>query len=326
MNILVTGGAGYVGSHCVEELVKEGFDVTVFDNLSLGHRRAIPSKAVFLKGDLKNKSEISKVLKSSKFNAVMHFASYSLVGESVGDPFKYLRENTFNALNLLEAMLNANVKKFILSSTANLFDKPKKIPITEDELVNPGSPYGESKHIIERYLYWLDKIYDFRYASLRYFNAAGASPTGERGEDHKPETHLIPIIFQVVLGKKDKLTIYGSDYRTPDGTCIRDYIHVNDLARAHILSLYALDKKSVVYNLGSGKGYSVKEVLREVEKVTGRKVKYEIGQRRPGDPAILIASSKKIQKELGWKQKYELREIIETTYNWHKNNPAGYKV
>ncbi|OGM70032.1 UDP-glucose 4-epimerase GalE [Candidatus Woesebacteria bacterium RIFCSPLOWO2_02_FULL_42_10] len=324
MKVLVTGGAGYVGSHCVEELVKNGFEVVVFDNLSLGHIEAVPKEAVFIKGDLANKKAIEQVFNEHKFDGVLHFAARSLVGESMQDPFLYLGNNVINALNLLAVMIKNNVNKFILSSTANLFDEPKTIPIDESAAIIPGSPYGESKHIIERYLYWLDRIFGFRYTSLRYFNAAGASPSGERGEDHKPETHLIPIVISTALGRRDKVLVFGNDYATRDGSCIRDYIHVSDLATAHILSLRSLTKKSMVYNLGSGSGYSVFEVISEVEKVVGKKVRYEVGPRRLGDPVQLVASSSKIKKELGWKPKYGLEEIVETAYKWHKNNPRGF--
>ncbi|EKD62354.1 MAG: hypothetical protein ACD_52C00209G0012 [uncultured bacterium] len=324
MKVLVTGGAGYVGSHCVEELVKNGFEVVVFDNLSLGHIEAVPKEAVFIKGDLANKKAIEQVFNEHKFDGVLHFAARSLVGESMQDPFLYLGNNVINALNLLAVMIKNNVNKFILSSTANLFDEPKTIPIDESAAIIPGSPYGESKHIIERYLYWLDRIFGFRYTSLRYFNAAGASPSGERGEDHKPETHLIPIVISTALGRRDKVLVFGNDYKTRDGSCIRDYIHVSDLATAHILSLRSLTKKSMVYNLGSGSGYSVFEVISEVEKVVGKKVRYEVGPRRLGDPVQLVASSSKIKKELGWKPKYGLEEIVETAYKWHKNNPRGF--
>ena len=324
MKVLVTGGAGYVGSHCVEELVKNGFEVVVFDNLSLGHIEAVPKEAVFIKGDLANKKAIEQVFNEHKFDGVLHFAARSLVGESMPDPFLYLGNNVINALNLLAVMIKNNVNKFILSSTANLFDEPKTIPIDESAAIIPGSPYGESKHIIERYLYWLDRIFGFRYTSLRYFNAAGASPSGERGEDHKPETHLIPIVISTALGRRDKVLVFGNDYKTRDGSCIRDYIHVSDLATAHILSLRSLTKKSMVYNLGSGSGYSVFEVISEVEKVVGKKVRYEVGPRRLGDPVQLVASSSKIKKELGWKPKYGLEEIVETAYKWHKNNPRGF--
>ncbi|KKT85323.1 MAG: UDP-glucose 4-epimerase [Parcubacteria group bacterium GW2011_GWA1_Parcubacteria_45_10] len=323
MKILVTGGAGYVGSHTVEELIKAGHAVVVFDNLSLGHRKAVSPKAIFIKGDLRKREDVAKVFGKNKFDAVFHFAAKSLVGESMENPMLYLGDNVVSATNLFEEMLKRGCKKFILSSTANLFGTPKTIPISEDETISPGSPYGESKNIIERELFWLDRINGLKYAALRYFNAAGASPSGAIGEEHNPETHLIPSVIKAAIEKK-KLIINGSDYPTKDGTCIRDYVHVTDLARAHLLALKALVGKSCVYNLGSGKGYSILEVIKTVEKVSGEKIDYEFGPRRTGDPAKLIASSDKIKRELGWKAKYGLKEIIETAYRWHKAHPRGY--
>ena len=325
MNILVTGGAGYVGSHCVEELCAVGESVVVFDNLYYGHREAVPPQAEFIKGDLKDADVVSRVFAEHRFYAVMHFASHTLVGESMEKPLLYIGDNITNALNLFRAMLDHSVKRFILSSSANLFDKPERMPIDEDERIVPGSPYGESKNIIERQLYWLDKVYGLRYACLRYFNASGASPTGQRGEDHRPEWHLIPIILQVALGRREKLVVFGNDYPTPDGTCIRDYIHVNDLAQAHVLALKALDQGSRTYNLGNGNGYSIMAVIKTAEEVIGRKIRYEIGPRRPGDPAILVAGSEKIKRELGWQPRFgALRDIISTAWEWHRAHPNGY--
>ena len=325
MKILVTGGAGYVGSHCVEELCEGGEDVVVFDNLYYGHREAVHPQAEFVQGDLKDVNAVDRLLDAHRFDAVMHFASHTLVGESMEKPLLYLGDNITNALNLFRAMIEHGVKRFILSSTANLFDKPERMPIDEDERIVPGSPYGESKNIIERQLHWLDKIYGIRYACLRYFNASGASPTGKRGEDHRPEWHLIPIILQVALGQREKLIIFGNDYPTPDGTCIRDYIHVNDLAQAHILALQALDQGSRTYNLGNGNGYSNMEVLQTAEAVTGRKIAWEFGPRRPGDPALLVAGSERIKRELGWKPRFSsLRDIISTAWEWHRTHPNGY--
>jgi UDP-glucose 4-epimerase len=327
MNILVTGGAGYVGSHCVEELCEAGEDVVVFDNLYYGHREAVHPKARFVEGDLKNTDTVNRLFKDHRFDAVMHFASHTLVGESMEQPLLYIGENITNVLNLFRAMLDHGVKRFILSSTANLFDNPERIPISEKERIVPGSPYGESKFIIERQLYWLDKIYELRYAALRYFNASGASPTGQRGEDHTPEYHLIPIVLQAALGKREKVIVFGNDYPTPDGTCVRDYIHVTDLAQAHILALKALDLGSRTYNLGNGNGYSVMEVIKTAEEVTGKKINFEIGPRRPGDPAVLIASSDTLKAELGWKPRYgALRDIISTAWEWHRTHPDGYNT
>lgn len=324
MNILVTGGAGYIGSVVVEQLIEAGETVVVFDNLYQGHHEAVHPQAVFIKGDLADKSAIDAVFEAHPIDAIMHFASYTLVGESVAKPFMYLGDNVTNALNLLKSAVEHNVRKFILSSTANLFDAPEKMPIGPEEKIVPGSPYGESKFIIERYLYWLDRIYNFRFAALRYFNAAGASP--ERGEDHRPEGHLIPLVLDVARGKREKLTIFGNDYKTPDGTCVRDYIHVIDLAQAHILALKALDKGSRTYNLGNGKGYSNMELVEMARQITGQPIPVEIGPRRPGDPDILIADSAKIRAELGWQPRYaDLRHIIESAWKWHLAHPDGYR-
>ena len=323
MNVLVTGGAGYIGSITVEQLIKAGESVVVFDNLYQGHKDAVHPDATFIQGDLANKSDIEAVFKAHNIDAIMHFASHTLVGESVEKPFLYLRDNVVNALNLLETALDAGTRKFILSSTANLFDDPEQMPIAATERIVPGSPYGESKYIIERYLHWLDEIYDFRYAALRYFNACGASE--ERGEHHNPETHLIPIVLEVALGKREKLSVFGNDYNTPDGTCVRDYIHVIDLAQAHILALRALDEGSRTYNLGNGRGFSILEVIETAKAVTGRDIPYDFGPRRPGDPDILIADSEEINHELGWTPQYrDLRTIIEMAWNWHLANPDGY--
>ncbi len=324
MKVLVTGGAGYIGSITVEQLIQAGESVVVFDNLYQGHRDAVHPEAVFVQGDLADKAAIDAVMAEHKPDGIMHFASYTLVGESVEKPFLYLRDNIVNGLNLMQSAVEHGVRRFILSSTANLFDDPERMPIDENERIVPGSPYGESKNILERYLYWLDKIYDLRFACLRYFNACGASET--RGEDHAPETHLIPLVLEVALGKRDKIMIFGDDYNTPDGTCVRDYIHVIDLAQAHILALKSLDQGSRKYNLGNGRGYSVKEVIETARQVTGHPIPAEIGARRAGDPDILIASSETINHDLGWKPRYpELRAIIESAWNWHNANPDGYQ-
>lgn len=323
MKILVTGGAGYIGSIVVEQLIEAGESVVVFDNLYQGHRDAVHPDAIFVEGDLADRAGVDVVFERHRPEAIMHFASHTLVGESMEQPFRYLGENVTNGLNLLQSAVQHGVRRFILSSTANLFDDPERMPIDEEERIVPGSPYGESKHILERMLHWLDRIYDFRYAALRYFNAAGAS--AERGEDHAPELHLIPIVLEVALGKRDKVTIFGDDYPTHDGTCVRDYIHVIDLAQAHILALRALDRGSRVYNLGNGQGFSVKEVIETAREVTGHPIPAEIGPRRPGDPAVLIASSDKIRRGLGWEPKYpHLRGIIESAWRWHQAHPNGY--
>jgi len=326
MNILVTGGAGYIGSIVAEELIREGESVVVFDNLYTGHRAAVPPEAVFVEGDLADRAAVKAVFDAYKIDAVMHFASYTLVGESMEQPFKYLGDNVTNGLNLLQEAVAHGVRRFILSSTANLFDQPERMPINEEERIIPGSPYGESKHILERILHWMDRIFGFRYAALRYFNAAGASPTGERGEDHDPETHLIPRVLQVALGQRDKIVIFGDDYPTRDGTCVRDYIHVVDLAQAHILALRALDRGSRIYNLGNGRGFTVKEVIETCREVTGHPIPAEVGPRRAGDPAVLVASSEKIRRELGWEPKYpDLRTIVEHAWEWHRTHPHGYE-
>jgi len=323
MKILVTGGAGYIGSIVVEQLVKQGEDVVVFDNLYQGHAAAVHPQAAFVKGDLANIAEIDAVFNQHRPEAIMHFASHTLVGESMEKPFLYLGENVTNGLNLLQTALKYGTKKLILSSTANLFDDPEHMPIAETERIVPGSPYGESKYILERFLYWLDRTQGFRYAALRYFNAAGAS--AERGEDHHPELHLIPIVLQVALGQRDSIKIFGDDYPTPDGTCVRDYIHVLDLAQAHILALRALDKGSRKYNLGNGRGFSVKELIELAREITGHPIPAEVVARRPGDPATLIAASDTIRRELGWQPQYtDLRDIIESAWKWHQAHPNGY--
>ena len=325
MNILVTGGAGYIGSIVTEELVKQGDKVIVFDNLYYGHRAAVHPEAIFVEGDLAERAAVKSLFDTYAIEAVMHFASYTLVGESMEQPFKYLGDNVTNGLNLLQAAVAHGARRFILSSTANLFEGPERMPIDEQERIVPGSPYGESKNILERILHWLDRVYGFRYAALRYFNAAGASPSGGRGEDHDPETHLIPLTLQVALGQREKVTIFGADYPTHDGTCVRDYIHVADLAQAHILALRALDQGSRTYNLGNTQGHTVKEVIETCRQVSGHPIPAEIGPRRPGDPAVLIASSEKIRRELGWEPRYPgLQTIVEHAWEWHRTHPRGY--
>lgn len=323
MKVFVTGGAGYIGSVASAELIKAGHEVVVFDNLYQGHVEAVPKEAVFIEGDLADRGAIDAVLAEHQPEAIMHFAAYSLVGESMEKPFKYLADNVTNALNLLQSALGHGVGKFILSSTANLFDEPEFMPITESECTVPGSPYGESKAIIERYLYWLEKTHGLRYVTLRYFNAAGAMP--ERGEDHTPERHLIPLVLQVALGQRDSIKIFGDDYDTPDGTCVRDYIHVYDLAQAHILALEALDEESQVYNLGNGLGYSVREVVETARQITGHAIPEVVTPRRPGDPATLVAASARIVQTLGWQPKFaSLESIVQTAWDWHRTHPQGY--
>jgi len=323
MRVFVTGGAGYIGSVATEQLIKAGHDVVVFDNLSQGHRLAVHPLAKFIEGDLADVKAIAEAFQQTHPEAIMHFAAKSLVGESMQSPFLYLGDNVTNGLNLLRVAMDYGVKKFILSSTANLFDHPAKIPIDETAAIIPGSPYGESKYILERFLFWLEKTHGLHYACLRYFNAAGA--TEERGEDHNPEMHLIPIVLQVAQGKREKVTVFGTDYETRDGTCIRDYIHVADLASAHILALQALDSGSRTYNLGNGNGFTVKEVVETARKIIGHAIPIQVGTRRAGDPPKLVAGSLKIQTELGWKPIYpDLHSIIESAWRWHQKFPNGY--
>ena len=323
MRVLVTGGAGYIGSVVVEELIREGDQVTVLDNLYQGHRAAVHPRAEFVLADLADAAAVNDLFARQSFDAVMHFASHSLVGESVQAPLKYVGDNVANGINLLRAMIQHEVHRFILSSTANLFDQPQELPITEEEKIIPGSPYGESKFILERMLYWLDRIHGLRYAALRYFNAAGA--TAQRGEDHNPETHLIPLVLRVALGQREQIQVYGSDYPTRDGTCVRDYIHVTDLAQAHILALRALDEGSRTYNLGNGQGYTVREVIETARQVTGHPIPSMDTPRRPGDPPELVAGSAKIRRELGWQPRFpELRDIVQSAWDWHRSHPQGY--
>jgi len=324
MHVLVTGGAGYIGSAMVHTLVQDGYEVTVVDNLSQGHRAAVHSDAAFVEGDLRSRDLVDDVLREHHPDAIMHFASKSLVGESMEDPMLYLDQNVRCGANLMHSAVEHGVDRFILSSTANLFGDPEKMPIDEEERVDPGSPYGESKRILERMLHWLDELDRLRFATLRYFNAAGAvSP--DLGEDHDPETHLIPIVLEVAQGKREKIEIYGDDYDTPDGTCVRDFVHVLDLAQAHILALEALDDGSRVYNLGNGNGYSVREVIDTAREVTGCDIPAEAGSPRPGDPATLVASSTKIREELGWSPNYDtLEDIVSSAWAWHQKHPDGY--
>jgi len=323
MKVFVTGGAGYIGSVTVERLIAHGASVVVYDNLYQGHRAAVHPDAIFIHGDLADREAVDAAIAAHRPDGIMHFASYTLVGESWQKPFLYLRDNVVNGLNLMESAVRHGVGRFILSSTANLFDDPERIPIEATERIVPGSPYGESKHILERELLWLDRIYGLRHACLRYFNACGA--TEERGEDHDPETHLIPLVLQVALSQRDNITVFGEDYDTPDGTCVRDYVHVIDLAEAHILALEALDGGSRKYNLGNGRGYSVREVIETARAVTGRPIPVAAGPRRPGDPATLVAGSEAIRRELGWRPRYaDLRDIITTAWRWHQAHPRGY--
>lgn len=323
MSMLVTGGAGYIGSVATEELIKAGYDVVVYDNLTQGHRQAVHPQAVFVEADLADRGALNIVFAEHDIEAVMHFAAHSVVSFSMRDPLRFIRENVGHAINLLEAMAAHDVKRLILSSTANVYGDPERIPIREEDGLAPGSPYGESKLMIERILHWCEVRYGLRYASLRYFNAAGASEA--YGEHHHPETHLIPLLLKVALGQREHLDIYGSDYPTRDGTCVRDYIHLIDLARAHILALEALDSGSRIYNLGNGEGFTVQEVVATAREVTGHPIPARIAPRRSGDPATLVASSERIRRELGWEARSpDLREIIESAWRWQQAHPEGY--
>lgn len=321
MKILVTGGAGYVGSICVEQMINAGHEITVFDNLTEGHGRAVHPKSTFVKGDLANPAEIDAAIAAAKPEAVMHFAANALVGESMTNPSKYFLNNVAGGVHLLDAMVKNGVKRFVFSSTCATFGIPESIPIHEGLPQNPINPYGESKLLFEKVLRWYGEIFDLTFVALRYFNVAGA--TEAYGEDHRIETHLIPNVLKVALGQKDHVEIYGTDYPTPDGTCIRDYIHLLDLAQAHILALNA--PKSAFYNLGTGGGTSVREVINACEKVTGKPIKVIEKPRRAGDPPRLIASSEKIEAELGWKPQYQdIETIVASAWKWHVKNPHGY--
>lgn len=327
MAILVTGGAGYIGSHTVVEFIAKGEEVIVLDNLQKGHRAAVLA-GTFYQGDIRDAQVLDKVFSSHDIEAVIHFAADSLVGESVQDPLKYYDNNLITAQNLLAGMHNYGVKKIVFSSSAATYGEPESIPIREMDRKAPTSPYGETKLAIETMLRWCDQAYGIKYVALRYFNAAGAHLEGHIGEDHQPESHLIPIILQVALGQRERLDIFGGDYPTPDGTCIRDYIHVMDLANAHWLSLQKLRQtgESAVYNLGNGEGFSVSQVLKNVREITGHPIPVRIVPRRAGDPAVLIASSEKAQQELGWKPQYNsLEQIIQTAWNWQRNHPEGFE-
>lgn len=326
MSILVTGGAGYIGSHTVAQLVENGEDVVILDNLEKGHRDAILDGKLLV-GDIRDDDFLEKVFNDNDIESVIHFAAYSLVGQSMTDPIYYYNNNLLSTMRLLEKMKKYKVNKIVFSSTAATYGQPKNIPILETDDTTPTNPYGESKLAIEKLLKWCDQAYGIKYISLRYFNAAGAYVGGIIGEDHTPETHLIPLVLQTALEKRKSIQIFGDDYETKDGTCLRDYIHVSDLADAHILALEKLrnNGESSIYNLGNGNGFSVKEIISISEKVTGKTINKEIVARRPGDPAILVASSDKIKKELGWKPRYSsIEKIIQTAWQWHKNHPDGY--
>lgn len=326
MSVLVSGGAGYIGSHTVTELLAQGEEVIVLDNLQKGHAAAVLTKT-FYQGDIRDSDVLDNIFQNHEIEAVIHFAADSLVGESVQEPLKYYGNNLVAAHKLLAKMNEYGVKNIVFSSTAAAYGEPEHIPIREEDPTEPTSPYGETKLAIEKMLKWCDQAYGIKYVSLRYFNAAGAHPEGHIGEDHHPESHLIPIILQVALGQREFISVFGADYPTADGTCIRDYIHVMDLANAHWLALQRLreKKESGIYNLGSGTGFSVKQVIDKAREVTEHPIPEQIAPRRAGDPAVLIASSEKAKLELGWKPKFDnLDEIIRSAWNWHKNHPHGY--
>jgi len=341
MRVLVCGGAGYIGSNMTAMLSTEGYEPVVFDNLSTGHRSAVShvgaglracpqgnhaGLAVLVQGDLADYELLVKTLKKYKIEAVMHFAAFIEVGESVQEPLKYYRNNLSSTQNLLSAMEAVGVEKFVFSSTAAVYGMPKQVPIIEDTPTIPINPYGETKLAVEKMCHYQSQAGKLRYASLRYFNACGAGNNATLGEDHRPESHLIPLIIQTAMGKRNEAKIYGTDYETPDGTCIRDYIHIDDLCRAHLLALDKLDQgRELVYNLGNEKGYSVKEVIEIVEKVSGRNFKVVAAERRPGDAPILTSDATKARNELGWRaEKPELEEMVSTAWQWHNEHPDGY--
>jgi len=326
MAVLITGGAGYIGSHTVAELLEKNEEVIVVDNLEKGHKDAVLGGKLIV-GDLRDKEFIKKVFLENDIEAVIHFAAYIEVGESVSDPLKYYNNNVAVTLNLLTAMKEAKVNKVVFSSTAATYGEPENIPIIETDRTLPTNPYGETKLAVEKALKWADGACGIKHVILRYFNACGAHVSGKIGEDHNPESHLIPLIIQAAMGKRDSIKLFGNDYNTPDGTCVRDYIHVSDLAQAHYLALQKLRKgeDSDIYNLGNGKGFSVREVVDVVRKVTGKNITAIDAPRRPGDPAILVASSEKIKRELNWQPKMnDLETIVTTAWEWHSKHPNGY--
>ena len=328
MRLLVLGGAGYIGSHTALELIKKGHEVIVVDNLVTGYEKAIPDKAVFYQGDIRNFDFLDNLFKEEKIDAVIHFAAYSLVGESVTNPLKYYDNNLYGTKVLLEAMIKNNVNKIVFSSTAATYGEPENIPILESDRTCPTNPYGETKLAMEKMFHWASKAHGLSYVSLRYFNACGADATGQIGEAHNPESHLIPLVLQVPNGKRESVSIYGTDYDTPDGTCIRDYIHVTDLAEAHILAVEYLAKggESNIFNLGNGVGYSVREVIETARRVTGHPIPATEVPRRAGDPARLVASGEKAKNILGWEPKIkQLDEIVESAWKWHRKHPDGYR-
>jgi UDP-glucose 4-epimerase len=326
MNVLVIGGAGYIGSHAVRALMEADHGVVVYDNLSRGHREAVPD-GLLIEGELADRQRLVEVLREKKIDAVMHFAAFALVNESVNDPALYYRNNVLAPLELLDAMREAGVDKIVFSSTTATYGEPETIPIPEDTPQQPINPYGFTKLVFERALADYAAAYGIGYAALRYFNAAGARPDGSIGEDHDPETHLIPIVLQVVLGQRDKITVFGDDYSTPDGTCVRDYVHVDDLAAAHLSALERLEPgQGLCVNLGTGRGTSVREIIDACRAVTGHPIPEVMGQRRAGDPPELVADPRLASDVLGWKPQYtDVRAMVETAWNWHRHHPKGYQ-
>lgn len=328
MAILVCGGAGYIGSHTVYELIKRNETVVVIDNLQTGHEKAVHPQAKFYYGDIRDKEILAKCFAENEIEAVVHFAANSLVGESMSEPLKYFNNNVYGMQVLLESMSGHKVDKIVFSSTAAVYGEPKRVPISEEDETLPTNAYGETKLAMEKMMKWVDKANGIRFVSLRYFNAAGAAPGGSIGEDHTPETHLVPLILQVPNGKREHITVFGEDYATPDGTCIRDYIHVVDLADAHIKALEYLRQGngSNIFNLGNGCGFSVKEMINAAKNAAKQDIKVVLGKRRAGDPAQLIASNDKARRVLGWSPRYtNIEEIIKTAWDWHKNNPGGFE-
>lgn len=329
MSVLILGGAGYIGSHAVYQLIDQGKKVVVIDNLQTGHKEAIHPKATFYEGDIRDLHFLQSVFQKEPIESVIHFAANSLVGESMEKPLDYFDNNVYGTQTLLQAMVEHDVKNIVFSSTAATYGEPEEVPITEEMETKPTNTYGETKLTMEKMMRWCEEAHGIKYVSLRYFNVAGARETGEIGEDHRPETHLIPIILEVALEQREHITIFGDDYDTPDGTCIRDYIHVEDLIEAHLLALDYLQNggESDIFNLGSNQGFSVKEMVDAARQVTGHKIPAQIGERRPGDPSTLIASSEKAKNILKWNPtRTSITKIIEDAWNWHRNHPQGYQT
>ncbi|WP_278368407.1 UDP-glucose 4-epimerase GalE [Acetobacter orientalis] len=322
---LVTGGAGYVGSHIVLALLDDGHEVVVLDNLRTGHRAAVPAQATFIQADLADLESLNAILANGPWDGVYHFAALSLVGESMQDPMLYMAANAGIGFGLIDACIKHGIKRFVFSSTAALFGTAGSAPIDEDTPINPASPYGESKYMVERALYWADRIHGLKSACLRYFNAAGSDPQGRAGEDHQPETHLIPLVIDAALKRRPPLTLFGTDYPTPDGTCVRDYVHVSDLARAHLAVLPLLNERSVTFNIGTGRGHSNREIIDSVARVTGLDVPWAAGPRRPGDPPYLVASPTRLMAATGWQPEFaHIDKIVETVFAWRNQHPHGY--